>query len=118
MLDLDHRQRVGKPFLAEIAVLVLLQNSNETTANSICCTEPRPHILWLPEILQQSPRDREAAALALAPAARGELAGRRDLREGPWQVFLPLPSRRPAAIDEIPASRNSLTNRSCNVPTP
>jgi hypothetical protein len=26
-----------------------------TTANSIYCTEPRPHILWLPETLQQSP---------------------------------------------------------------
>jgi transposase, IS6 family len=41
-------------------------------------------------------RNREAAALALAPSALGELAGRRDLREGPRQVVLPLPSRRQA----------------------
>jgi hypothetical protein len=28
-----------------------------TTANSTWCTEPRPHILWLPETLQQSRLD-------------------------------------------------------------
>jgi hypothetical protein len=32
-----------------------------TTAYSICCPEPRPHILWLPEILQQSRRARPGA---------------------------------------------------------
>jgi len=41
-------------------------------------------------------RNREAAALALAPSALRELAGRRDLREGPRQMGLSLPSRRQA----------------------
>jgi cellulose biosynthesis protein BcsQ len=35
-----------------------------TTADSICCTEPRPHILWLPEILQQ-PLERLGRHLAV-----------------------------------------------------
>ena len=42
-------------------------------------------------------RDREPAALAVAPAARAELAGRRDLRERPRQGhFIPM-SREDAA---------------------